>query len=112
MTILDGPAVRVIDDLIESHSQGWQRTVTVQTLSQKVRAVIYRDFYSKQSRIYVEVWSPEHLDWNRIHTLSGIEHGHLPSSATSMNLDGRAAIRAATESLVSTMICYAREVLS
>lgn len=107
MSVINSPHVRVIEDRIARHPQAWSRVVTVQTAGVRVRATIHRDFYDKQSQIYTEVWSPDELKWNRIETLSGLDHGDLPSSS---NHD-HSVLRHATDELLDDMLRFARDIL-
>ena len=104
-------AVIYSDDLTRSR-QGWTREVTVRLLGHKVRAHVYRDSYPFQSRIYVEVWSPTTLSWNRIQTLSGENHDGLPSAYALLdNSAQRAEVTAASGAVVDELVAYAREIL-
>jgi hypothetical protein len=100
--------MQIIDDRLERGKQSWKRTVTVQWSGYKLRAVIDRDSYDFQSRIFVEVWAPEELQWNRIQTLSGSDHGDLPSYVTK----DEDAINYATEELIEELLAYAQLILA
>jgi hypothetical protein len=108
--------VEVITDHTSPSNQGWTREVTVKTLDHKVRVHIYRDSYDFQSRIYVEVWNPSTLSWNKVRTLVGNDYDHLPSAYTlSFGKDvteGKRVIYNGTVELVDELIAYAQTILA
>jgi hypothetical protein len=98
----------LIADAITRGKQNWRREITWRWSGHKIRAVIDRDFYDFQSRIFVEVWSEASLSWNRVRTLEGKEYGDLPSATTRDVFE----IEDATESLIDELLAYAQDILS
>lgn len=94
-------------DTITRGSQSWIRKVTATVAEQKVRVVIERDSYDRQSRIFTEVWSSSELKWNRIETREGTEHKNLPN----YTVTNEAQILLATNELVNDMLEYAELIL-
>lgn len=87
--------------------QSWTQEVTANVNGHKVRAHVTRDFYDFQSRIYVEVFSPEKLRWNRLQTLSGTDHGSLVSATCKDDL----LIARAAEPVIDDLLTYAESIL-
>lgn len=92
-------------DTLERGPQSWTRKTSVQWGGHKIRSTITRDSYAAQSHLFVEVWSPAELKWNRVHALSGSEHADALPSAYSKD-DSK--IYAATQDLVDRLIAYAQ----
>jgi hypothetical protein len=95
------------DDDIRRGRQSWTREATVTWSGHKIRVHIERDSYDFQSRIYSEVFNPRELKWNRLQTLSGSDHGYLPSYVVKDDV----AIFRETNDLLNALIAYAQQVL-
>lgn len=100
-----------LEDAVSRGRQSWKRETTVSWHGHKIRAVIDRDSYDFQSRIYSEVFSPSELKWNRVQSLSGKDHDHLPSAYTKDDRDGTVEILTETNGLMNDLIAYAQQIL-
>lgn len=103
------PEYETFNDTIKRGSQSWTREQSVRWNGHKLRATIKRDFYDRQSELYVEVWDSSELKWNRIRTLSGLDYSELPSSSKYTTDD---EIFRDTELVTLDLLRYAQEVLA
>lgn len=97
-----------ISDDLKHGKQSWTREATVQLGKHKLRVTIKRDAYDFQSQIYVEVWSPEQLQWNRVRSLEGTDYDDLPSYVVTNDVQ----IIQATNELMLELFNYAGEILA
>src|SRR5687768_10764509 len=103
--------LQYIEDQVSRPQQTWRRQTTVTWRGIKIRTTVERNSYDFQSRIHSEVFSPAELKWNRLQTLEGADHGHLPSAYTKDDAEGNGKILAETQQVVDDLIAYAQQVL-
>jgi hypothetical protein len=96
-----------IGDDVRKGSQSWTREATVTWSGHKIRVHIERDSYDKQSRIYSEVFSATTLSWNRVQSLSGLDHTDLVSGYEK----DETKILVSSNALLNNLIAYVQQIL-